>query len=118
MRSDSATVADLIGAAEFILEFASRLDRDAFLSDPKTQPAILYPFLVLGEAVKRLSTGICDRHPTIPRQQIAGMRDFAIHGYDAIELDDVWDPAVADVPDLLTYLHAIRASDEDRSALQ
>jgi uncharacterized protein with HEPN domain len=46
------------------------------------------------------------------------MRDFAIHGYDVIELDDVWDAAVADVPDLLAYLHAIPAGDEERSALQ
>jgi uncharacterized protein with HEPN domain len=118
LRSESATVADLIGAAEFILEFTSGLDRDAFLSDPKTQSAILYQFLELGEAVKRLSAGFRDRHPTIPWQQIPGMRDFAIPGYDAIELDDVWDAAVADVPDLLAYLHAIPAGDEDRSALQ
>ena len=66
MRSDSATVADLIGAAEFILEVASRLDRDAFLRDPKSQSAVLYQSLVQGEAVKRLSANFRDRHPTIP----------------------------------------------------
>ena len=65
---------------------------------------MLHQLLVMGEAVKRLSTIYRDRHPEIPWTLIAGMRDQLIHGYDIVDLDKVWKTANRDVPDLLTWL--------------
>lgn len=60
--------------------------------------------MVLGEAVKRLSEDYRSQHPAIPWLLIAGMRDKLIHGYDIVDLDEVWKTATHDVPDLLLWL--------------
>src|SRR3712207_4842097 len=113
MSRDSATVVDLVNAAEYIVEFVAGMDRDTFLDDPKTQSAVLYQFAVLGEAVKRLSPEFRTRHASIPWKQIAGMRDNLIHGYDSVEPDDVWDAATKDVPARLAYLERLRRTPND-----
>jgi len=63
--------------------------------------------MVIGEAVKRLSQDFRTRHPEIPWTLIAGMRDKLIHGYDIVDLDEVWKTADADVPDLLSLLEPL-----------
>jgi uncharacterized protein with HEPN domain len=35
---------------------------------------------------------------------MAGMRDKLIHGYDIVDLEEVWNTANRDVPDLLQWL--------------
>lgn len=104
MNPDEATLLDIARSARLVLEFKEGLDKAAFLRDVKTQSAILHQLLVMGEAVKRLSTDYRDRHPEIPWALIAGMRDKLIHGYDIVDLEEVWKTASQDVPDLLTWL--------------
>ena len=57
--------------------------------------------MVMGEAVKRLSGELRERHSEIPWTLMAGMRDRLIHGYDTVDRDEVWKTATVDVPDLL-----------------
>jgi len=71
------------------------------LEDFKTQSAVLYQLIVIGEAVKRLSLELRQQHPDIPWAPMAGMRDHLIHGYDVVDWDEVWRTATRDVPDLL-----------------
>jgi len=104
MPRDEAILLDIAKAARLALEFARGLDQDAFLEDLKTQSAVSHQLMVLGEAVKRLSDEFCRKHPEIPWRQIAGMRDRLIHGYDVVDLDEVWLVLEEDLPELLTQL--------------
>jgi len=63
--------------------------------------------MVMGEAVKRLSPDFRARHSEIPWPLIAGMRDKLIHGYDIVDMNEVWRTAVVDVPDLLSSLEPL-----------
>jgi uncharacterized protein with HEPN domain len=104
MNPDEAILLDIARSARLVLDFKAGLDKHAFLADAKTQSAVLHQLLVMGEAVKRLSSDYRNRHPEIPWALIAGMRDKLIHGYDIVDLDEVWKTATHDVPDLLTWL--------------
>jgi uncharacterized protein with HEPN domain len=104
MNPDEATLLDIARSARLVLEFKVGMDKLAFLDDIKTQSAVLHQLLVMGEAVKRLSTEYRSRHPEIPWALMAGMRDHLIHGYDIVDLDEVWKTAAQDVPDLLAWL--------------
>lgn len=65
--------------------------RSAFLSDAKTQDAVVRNLEVIGEAVKALSSQTRDTSPDVRWTSIAGMRDRLIHGYFSVDLDLVWD---------------------------
>jgi len=56
MSRDETTLLDISRAARLVIEFKQGMDKEAFLKDIKTQSAILHQLMVIGEAVKRLST--------------------------------------------------------------
>lgn len=85
MRRDEATLLDIAKAARLVMTFTQGMAKEEFLNDLKTQSAVLYQLLVLGEAVKRLSREFRAQYPDIPWSLIAGMRDHLIHGYDIYE---------------------------------
>ena len=104
MHRDEATLLDIATAARLVLEFTEGMDKAAFLDDIKTQSSVLHQLIVMGEAVKRLSDDFRTNHPEIPWGLMAGMRDILIHGYDIVDLEEVWTTANRDVPDLLHWL--------------
>jgi len=107
MHRDEATLLDIAMAARLVLEFKEGMDKAAFLDDVKTQSSVLHQLMVTGEAVKRLSDGFRTRHPEIPWSLMAGMRDKLIHGYDIVDMEEVWKTANRDVPDLLHWLEPL-----------
>jgi len=112
MSRDSARLLDIAKAARLVMEFTRGMDRDGFLHDMKTQSAVLYQLLILGEAVKRLSIEFRRSHPAIHWPLIAGMRDKFIHEYSEVDLDEVWRTAQRNVPDLLRFLEPLLPQEE------
>lgn len=107
MTRDDATLLDIVQAARLIQRFIQAMTQEAFLTDLKTQSAVLHQITVMGEAVKRLSQAFRERHPILPWSLMAGMRDHLIHGYDVIDLDEVWQTATRDVPEVLITLEPL-----------
>ena len=89
-------VLDAIGAIEsFTIE-----GRGSFMSDRKTQSAVVRQIEIIGEAVKQLSPVLTGSEPTVPWRQIAGTRDRMIHAYFNVDLDAVWTMVQNDLPQL------------------
>jgi uncharacterized protein with HEPN domain len=104
MSRDDAHLLDVHQAARLIIEFTEGHKLGTFRADQRTQSAILHQLTVLGEAVKRISADFRGRHPEIPWRDIAGMRDRLVHGYDRVDLAEVWRVAEEDVPRLSQQL--------------
>ena len=107
MPRDDAILLDIVNAARLIQSFIQDQTKEAFLNDLKTQSAVLHQVTVMGEAAKRLSQEFRERHPILPWSLMAGMRDHLIHGYDAIDLEEVWKTATHDVPEALVKLEPL-----------
>jgi uncharacterized protein with HEPN domain len=107
MSPDEVVVLDIIHAARLAIEFKRGLDKAEFLADIKTQSAVLHQLMVMGEAVKRLSLAYRNEHAHIPWKVMAGMRDVLIHGYDIVELNEVWKTVNVDVPQVLPLLEEL-----------
>jgi uncharacterized protein with HEPN domain len=112
MQRDSAVLLDIVQAAHLVLAFVEGMTKVAFDADLKTRSAVLHQLIVIGEAVKRLSPEFRASHMDIPWSAIAGMRDRLIHGYDIVDLEEVWKTATVDVPSLLAALEPLVPSQE------
>jgi uncharacterized protein with HEPN domain len=62
---------------------------------------------VIGEAAGRVPREVQQAHPEIPWALAITMRNRLIHGYDAVDLDALWDTITDDLPPLITQLRAL-----------
>jgi uncharacterized protein with HEPN domain len=86
----------------------------SLIEDPLLHDALLYEFIVIGEAVKHLSTKTRSHAPEVPWQDVAGLRDLIAHEYFHIEIQRVLEIVERDLPPLeraITNLLANRMTD-------
>jgi uncharacterized protein with HEPN domain len=62
---------------------------------------------IVAEAATRVSQASQQRHGQIPWAQIVGLRNRLVHGYDAVDLDILWDIVQQDLPALIGALETI-----------
>lgn len=107
MQRDDSTLLDVAKAAQLTQVFIGDMSKNEFVEDLKTQSSVLYQLLVIGEAVKRLSTEFREQHSDIPWSLMAGMRDHLIHAYDTVDWVEVWTTVTRDVPIPLAQLSSL-----------
>ena len=115
---DASALVDIINAAKRIAEIGNKYDWAAFKDDFIVQSAVIHQFVVFGEAVKRLSQDVRDVHTKIPWKRMAGMRDYLVHKYDAIDLEIVWNAATIQIPKLIEDLEQILKKLSDSSPME
>jgi len=67
---------------------------------------------ILGEAANRVRSEDQARYLQIPWQQLIGLRNRLVHGYDQVDLDILWQILVSDLPPLVEELEKIIAPEE------
>ena len=90
--------------------FVEGLEKDDFLSDKRTQQAVIMSLIIIGEAATKIMdsyTQFVELHQEVPWRNIRGMRNRIAHGYFEINLDIVWDTARTALPELLKKLTAV-----------
>ncbi len=73
MKNIETLISDMIHAIESI-ESYHVFSLEAFLDDEKTQDAIMYNIIILGEAANRIGQDFQEVHPEIPWSSIIGTR--------------------------------------------
>lgn len=76
---DKNRLQDILNAIEAIETYGVS-SYDEFLADSKTQDAILYNLIIIGEAANRVSETFQEQHPGIPWSSIIGTRNIIVHG--------------------------------------
>jgi uncharacterized protein with HEPN domain len=62
---------------------------------------------IVGEAASRVGSDEQARHTQIPWQQLIGLRNRLVHGYDQVDLDILWQILTHDLPPLVEELERI-----------
>lgn len=107
MPRDDAHLLDILKAARLAIEFKGPSEKSDFLADAKTQSAVLHQLLIIGEAVKRISSEFRAAHPEVPWKLIAGTRDKLIHFYEGVDLEEVWKMVTSDLPQLISQIEPL-----------
>ena len=103
MRTTHEYLQHTLDAVNRITEYVAETNEIDFLSDYKTQDAIIRQIEILGEAGKNVldsSPDFEDNYPEIAREFHAarGMRNLLAHGYFDVDLKTVWNTAMIDIP--------------------
>ena len=78
----------------------------ALASDRLLELALVRLVEIIGEAASRVGERTRARHPEIPWREITTMRHRLAHGYDAVDLDILWNTIEEDLPPLIAQLDA------------
>ena len=107
MRDTRLLLKDILTALDRIDLYTKGMDFKAFVADEKTVNAVIYNFLVIGEAVKLLPHKVTDDFPEIPWRQIAGMRDKLTHAYFSTDYELVWKTITVVLPQFRAVIQKI-----------
>lgn len=107
-RRDIDFFDDILDGIRRVLDYSAGLTKEIFLSDNKTQDAVIRNLEVIGEATKRLTMEFRDSYPQIPWREMAALRDRLIHDYFGINTEILWEIVHQDLPDVLPTLLNIR----------
>ena len=103
-------VEHIIEAIEQVLIYTKDMDMRAFLDNRLVQDGVIRNFMVMGEAVKRLSPNVREVHLDVEWKKIAGMRDKLVHDYMGIDKYAVWLTVERVLPSARARLLEIRDS--------
>jgi uncharacterized protein with HEPN domain len=98
---------DMLESIENIAQYTSGMGFQDFLKDTRTRDAVVRNLEVLGEAARKLPSGIRERYPEIPWTQIVGLRNRLIHGYFLVDYGIVWEIVQDELPQLRKRLEQI-----------
>lgn len=85
---DRKKLRDILDAIEAI-EAYSVSSYDEFVTDTKTQDAILYNLIIIGVAANQISDNFQEQYYNIPWSAMIGTRNIIVHGYDQVKLQIV-----------------------------
>ncbi len=110
-RADDDLLGDIREAIHRARSYTAGQNYEQFLADTKTQDAVIRTLEILGEATKKLSPLLRERHPEIPWKSMAGIRDKLIHDYFGVNIDIVWQVARDQLPALAAQIEAALESE-------
>ncbi len=91
--------------------FLGGMDKAEFLSDKRTQQAVIMSLVIIGEAATKVRdshAAFAQTHASVPWRSMRGMRNRIAHGYFDVNLEVVWETVQSALPQLLGQLPAVR----------
>lgn len=78
------------------------------------QDAMIRNFEIIGEASNHISEAIKSKYSEIEWNEMRGMRNFITHEYFGVDLSNIWDTAINDIPRLKTQISQVIADLETK----
>jgi uncharacterized protein with HEPN domain len=99
-KPDAIRIRHMLDACHEALGFAKGKSRSDLDKDRMLVLSLVKEVEIIGEAASKVSPEIKSRHPEIPWQDMALMRNRLIHVYFDVDLEVVWETIRKDLPDL------------------
>lgn len=106
-RNTSFLLSDIKESIENIFSFTDNITFEIYSEDIKTVHAVQHNFMIIGEAVARISEEYKQDNGQINWRQIKDFRNIIVHDYFGIDNRIVWDIIRDDLPVLLISIAAL-----------
>lgn len=103
----------IIEAIERCQRYVAGMDKEQFLTDEKTQDAVIRTIEIIGEAsnkIRKRYPDIPGRFPEVPFALAYEMRNVVAHGYFKVDLSVVWSTVQNELPGLRNAVRAVLTS--------
>ena len=107
MRDYSLYLNDILLNIETAERFVTGISFEEFISDEKTNYAVVRCLEIIGEASKHIPASLRNKYPAIPWKTMVGTRNVIIHEYVSIDLTEVWKTTVNNLPPLKKQIQQI-----------
>jgi len=101
---------DVKTALDQIATYTAGMTAEQFITDPRTIDAVVFRFIVIGEAAKAIPDQELAGMPGIPWEQIRAFRNVLVHEYFGIRIETVWQTVQEDLPVLIEAIEAMERS--------
>jgi uncharacterized protein with HEPN domain len=95
---------DIVDAIADIDQYIAGMAEAQFLTDRKTQDAVVWRISVIGEATKHIPARIRKKYKQVPWSKMARMRDKITHAYFGIRHEIVWKVCQENLPPIQPVL--------------
>ena len=106
-RDADILIEDIETAIARIDHYIAGLNRAQFMEDQKTIDAVVHNLEIIGEAVRWLPPEFKEQNPSVPWQQIAGLRNRIVHDYFGLDLEIIWRVLESSLPEFKQQLARI-----------
>lgn len=104
MDRDIGYLMDMLDSAKLAMGYVEGIDKASFVTDVRTQDAVVRRLEIIGEASRRLSEQGRASLPELPWSAMVSMRNLMIHEYDGVDYILVWETVKNDLPPLIRLL--------------
>ncbi len=98
---------DILDSIRAIEEFTNDITYEEFLDDRKTYSATLREYIVIGEAISKVSEILEKNYPDYPWRMIKDFRNFIVHEYFGIDPRIVWDLTKLELAELKSKIEQL-----------
>jgi uncharacterized protein with HEPN domain len=109
MRSPQERLLDILEAIARIERYVA-LGKARFLEDELIQVWMVHHLERIGEAAARLGREFQEAHPQVPWREMVAMRNLLVHEYFSVDLEEVWETVVRDLPLLKAQIQTLLES--------
>ena len=106
MRREALLLVEMIDAARQAMTLVAGRD-DALREDRLRRDALLWNFMVLGEASSQLPAEFKADHPEVNWARPTQLRHRIVHGYWSVDMDVLITTAELDLPSFVEQLEAV-----------
>lgn len=111
-RNDIDLLGDIQDSIGTIFGYVEGMSYNTFMSDKKTQDAVVRNLEIIGEASKAVSEEVKNKYSEVSWSDLAKMRDKLIHHYSGVNFDIVWDVIEEHLPQELKNIEQIISSEK------
>lgn len=97
MRNDIEWLRDILDAIGQIEKYAVN-GEEKYMRDELIQTWMIHHLQIIGEAANKLSTSIQEKYSEVKWYEVIGMRNLIIHEYFGVDLEEIWNTIVNDIP--------------------